>query len=166
MIEAWKDIPRWNGLYQVSNLGRVKRIERTIKGKGSVNRILPEGIIQPINGKNGHLYIRVIINNKAHRDSINRLVSELFPVKENQCVPYNQIKKNKLTRYKKAEIVEAWVNNPNLNFQSLTNRFGIDGSRISALISNIWFFKQETVSTERITLPSSMDDEIELGKTA
>lgn len=28
MIEIWKDIPEWEGLYQVSNLGRIKSVKR------------------------------------------------------------------------------------------------------------------------------------------
>ena len=26
MVETWKDIPNYEGLYQVSNLGRIKRV--------------------------------------------------------------------------------------------------------------------------------------------
>ena len=31
--EIWKDIPNYKGLYQISNLGRVKSLERFRKGK-------------------------------------------------------------------------------------------------------------------------------------
>lgn len=31
MIEEWKDIKGYEGLYQVSNLGRVKRHDRILK---------------------------------------------------------------------------------------------------------------------------------------
>jgi len=33
MAEVWKDIKGYEGLYQVSNLGRVKSLERTITRK-------------------------------------------------------------------------------------------------------------------------------------
>jgi hypothetical protein len=32
--EIWKDVVNYEGLYQVSNLGRVKSIERNGTGKG------------------------------------------------------------------------------------------------------------------------------------
>lgn len=28
MKEIWKDIPEWEGLYQISNLGRIKSVKR------------------------------------------------------------------------------------------------------------------------------------------
>ena len=31
--EVWKDIPDYEGLYQISNLGRVKALSKTIKGR-------------------------------------------------------------------------------------------------------------------------------------
>lgn len=31
MIEIWKDIPQFEGLYQVSNMGRVRSLSRTVK---------------------------------------------------------------------------------------------------------------------------------------
>ena len=30
--EEWKDIPGYEGLYQASNLGRIKSIDRYVKG--------------------------------------------------------------------------------------------------------------------------------------
>lgn len=41
MTEIWKDIEGYEGLYQVSNFGRVKSLERRVKGKfpGTTQRI-------------------------------------------------------------------------------------------------------------------------------
>lgn len=33
MKEIWKDIPDYEGLYQVSNLGNVKNVERSFSNK-------------------------------------------------------------------------------------------------------------------------------------
>lgn len=30
MIEIWKDIPRFEGLYQVSNIGNIRSVERIV----------------------------------------------------------------------------------------------------------------------------------------
>jgi hypothetical protein len=43
MQEIWKDIPNYEGFYQVSNLGRVKSLAREILGKR--NRKVKEKII-------------------------------------------------------------------------------------------------------------------------
>ena len=41
--EIWKDIPYYDGLYQVSNLGRVRSLDRTVKSS--------YGAVQNIKGK-------------------------------------------------------------------------------------------------------------------
>ena len=46
--EIWKDIPEFEGLYQVSNLGRVKSLERTIitsNGKNCCRKMTKEDVI-------------------------------------------------------------------------------------------------------------------------
>ena len=69
--EVWKDIPGWEGIYQISNFGRVKAIARTVKdGRGSMHyvktRIIKQHKSGPTrsylgfgshrNGKSGRLY--------------------------------------------------------------------------------------------------------------
>ena len=37
--EVWKDVKNYEGIYQVSNLGRVKSLDRVLKGRwGKTNR--------------------------------------------------------------------------------------------------------------------------------
>ena len=64
--ELWKDIPNFDGLYQVSNLGRV----RSFKGKQT-------RILQP-SAVNGYLGVSLYLNNKFKRLYIHRLVAEAF----------------------------------------------------------------------------------------
>lgn len=74
--EIWKDVKGFEGLYQVSNIGRVKGLERVVSGKLGSIRTLPEKILEPIK-KDG--YLRVALQNngrKAYR--IHRLVCEAF----------------------------------------------------------------------------------------
>lgn len=33
MEEIWKDVVGWEGIYKVSNLGRVRSLDRHVKGK-------------------------------------------------------------------------------------------------------------------------------------
>lgn len=66
MTEIWRDIKDYEGLYQISNLGKVKSL---------INNI----ILQPlIKGKG---YFRVILhkNNEIRNYVIHRLVAETFP---------------------------------------------------------------------------------------
>ena len=49
--EIWKDIPNYEGIYQASNLGRIKSLER-IDAIG--NRLLKEKILKPRLNNNGY----------------------------------------------------------------------------------------------------------------
>lgn len=72
MKEIWKDIEEYEGFYQISTLGRVKRV--------ATGRILK-------NGKNrgGYLYVDLCKNGKRKNHKIHRLVAKAFiPNPENK----------------------------------------------------------------------------------
>jgi hypothetical protein len=83
-MEVWKDIEEFKGLYQVSNLARVKSVER-LRSNGNGLQLQPEKIkdiqIQP----NGYYYVNLYMNNKNHTRRIHRLVAQAFiPNKESK----------------------------------------------------------------------------------
>jgi hypothetical protein len=46
--EIWRDIPEYEGLYQASSLGRIKRLKSIAQGKkGRGRRIVEERIVEP-----------------------------------------------------------------------------------------------------------------------
>ena len=49
--EVWKDIPNYEGLYQVSNLGRVKMMSRVVMANKSKRKISEHIIKQTKNPK-------------------------------------------------------------------------------------------------------------------
>lgn len=89
-IEIWKDIEDFEGLYQVSNFGRVKSIERVVEyscknhqngGKHTVEcKILKEST-----DKKGYKRISLYKNNKSYPKFVHRLVAQAFiPNPENK----------------------------------------------------------------------------------
>ena len=46
-MEEWKIIDGYDGQYMVSNLGRVKSLERWVRSKPGVHRIKKEQILKP-----------------------------------------------------------------------------------------------------------------------
>jgi len=76
--EQWRDVPGWEGLYQVSDLGRVRSLQRTIVySNGDTHTVL--GRVRKPNG-NGHGYLTVSLyrRNSEVRRYIHRLVLEAF----------------------------------------------------------------------------------------
>lgn len=57
-METWKDIPGYEGFYQVSDMGRVKSLSRTIAGKSNSTHKLRGRILIPKKyNKYGHLAV-------------------------------------------------------------------------------------------------------------
>lgn len=87
MKEIWKAIKDYEGKYEVSNLGRVKSLER----KSRLNRKIKERILAPREHTGG--YLRVQLSRKDFY--IHRLVAETFiPNPENKS-QVNHIDGNK-----------------------------------------------------------------------
>ena len=62
-METWKDIPGFEGVYQVSDLGRVKSLERKLTAGPGV-RILPESILKPMVDRYGYLCVNLYKDRK------------------------------------------------------------------------------------------------------
>ena len=75
--ELWKNIWGFTGYYQVSNMGRVRGVERLVKHK-SGRRMAPARLLKP--GKNEFGYVIVLLSkqNKAKCMRVSRLVAKAF----------------------------------------------------------------------------------------
>ena len=73
MKEVWKDIPNYEGLYQVSNLGRVKSFRKSTKFGSQ-----PEYILKPNLANNGYMQVTLYNNAKRHKFLVHRLVAIVF----------------------------------------------------------------------------------------
>lgn len=69
MKENWRDIKGFEGLYQISNLGRVKSLNYAKSRK--------EGFIKPIKNKDGYLIVK-LYSDKCYTKLVHRLVAENF----------------------------------------------------------------------------------------
>lgn len=78
MKEEWKDIKEFEGLYQVSNTGKVKSLDRTVIRKDGVIANYKECILKGRVMRNGYLAIFLSKNGKYKSYYIHRLVAEAF----------------------------------------------------------------------------------------
>jgi NUMOD4 motif/HNH endonuclease len=78
-IEIWKDIAGYEGLYQVSNLGRVKSLARAIRNTFKSTRQLPERILKPATHTRGYLYVNLTTGARNYKHCyVHRLVGIAF----------------------------------------------------------------------------------------
>lgn len=81
--EVWKDIKGYEGLYQVSSLGRIKSLERITKGR--IRYYKKEKILKNHIGQDGYFKTYLYKLGKVKTCRINRLVAETFiPNPENK----------------------------------------------------------------------------------
>jgi hypothetical protein len=106
-IEQFKDIPDYEGLYQVSDLGRIKSLERRVFALNK-NCIYKPIIIKSFVTKRGYFEVRLCTNNTSKAKKIHRLLAESFIPNPNQKPQVNHIDANRLNN--KISNLE-WVNN-------------------------------------------------------
>jgi hypothetical protein len=73
MNEEWKDIKGYEGLYQVSNLGRVKSLDRVSNGQPKRGQIL-----KPFKSSFRYLAVEVSRNAVTKSVPVHRLVAQAF----------------------------------------------------------------------------------------
>lgn len=80
IAEIWKDIQGYEGLYQVSNLGRVKSLGRFIESrlKGVDKVWKAERILKTCKRTNGYIGVGLRKNGKGKNFNIHRLVAIAF----------------------------------------------------------------------------------------
>lgn len=93
-MEVWKDIKGYEGLYQVSNLGRVKTLQRVAgTGKGYLRS---EKILNGEKIWSGYLRVSLHKDGKYRRFMRHRLVLETFsPMEGMERLQVNHIDENK-----------------------------------------------------------------------
>ena len=94
MKELWRDIKGYKGYYQVSNLGRIKSLERKCKtSKGE--RTVPEKIKKLGNDKNKYKIITLYKQGTNKTFKVHRLVAEAFIPNVNNLSQVNHKDENK-----------------------------------------------------------------------
>lgn len=77
LVEVWKDIKGYEGLYQVSNLGRIKSLSREVRSCGKFIRRKKERILKNFNVV-GYKYISLSKNSKDKTTRVHALVWDAF----------------------------------------------------------------------------------------
>lgn len=137
--EEWKDIPGYEGSYQISNMGRVKALSRIVKyngiGKGGGTHNYPERILKNMIIQ-GYEKISLTKNNKPKGEFVHRLVAEAFCEKTPGAYFVNHINGIKTDNvYTNLEWVTSSQNVRHALMTGLSNPYGENNCR--AKITNI-----------------------------
>lgn len=121
LMENWKDIEGYEGLYQVSDCGNVKSLERDVYSQcGTITRRTKEKILVPILDRDGYMRVNLHKNGKMKVMSIHRLVAMAFLPN-----PENKPQVNHIDEVKTNNAVDnlEWCNHEyNINYGTRTER--------------------------------------------
>jgi hypothetical protein len=110
--EIWKDIPNYEGLYQVSNLGRVKALERVFTRKDGIEIRRNERIVNQT--LNTYYYVQLRKDRKNIHFAVHRLVCMAFYPNPNNYPCVNHKDENKLNN--NVDNLEWCTQKYNLNY--------------------------------------------------
>lgn len=77
-MEIFKDVPGYEGMYQVSNLGKVKSLERLVLYKDGRSKLIKEREIKSNLDKYGYYKVRLSFKSKAKNFFVHQLVAMAF----------------------------------------------------------------------------------------
>jgi len=130
MVEIWKDVVGYEGLYQVSNLGRVKSLDKTVKSaiKNNNERFIPGIIMSFTQDKDGYFRIGLTKNKKKKIIPVHRIICSAFienPENKPQVNHIDGIKNNNiLSNLEWATLSENRVHSYATGLQTGINRRG------------------------------------------
>ena len=76
--EIWKPIEGYEGLYEVSNLGRIRSLDRLDVYKGKYKRYFKGKMLNPTFYRGGYLQVQLSKNGKVKVCKLHRLVAQTF----------------------------------------------------------------------------------------
>lgn len=124
-VELWKDITGFEGWYQVSSLGRVKRLKKVHCNHGKRNIVEREYLLRQAIDHKG--YFVVTVSNGVERKAckVHRLVAEAFlpnPNKKMQVDHINRIRTDNMVE--NLRWATSKENARNSNHQTMIDAFG------------------------------------------
>lgn len=76
--EIWKDIPNYEGLYQASNLGKIKSLTRIVNRRGNTTRTVFEKILITMSDGKGYRLVNLNKLGVTKMYTIHRLILSTF----------------------------------------------------------------------------------------
>ena len=97
--EIWKDIEGYEGLYEVSNFGNVRSVDRIVTCSNGKKRLRKGRILKPAKQKNGYLFCILYKNSKPKLCKVHRLVAAAFIPNPDKLPEVNHKDENKANNF-------------------------------------------------------------------
>lgn len=136
-MEIWKKVVGYEGIYEVSNMGRIKRLQKLVEtvskdmreggraqGEYKHSRLLPDRILKGIYSDKGYLTVGLTKDGKSKKVKIHRVVAIAFIVNPENKPEVNHLDGNKQNnRLDNLEWVTGEENVKHAIEMGLTNKF-------------------------------------------
>lgn len=100
MKEIWRDVPNFEGLYQISNYGNIKSLDKYVNsGIKNNKKVKRKGRILKQYNKQGYLQISLTKNHKRYYFKTHRLVASAFIENPNNLPQVNHKDENALNNH-------------------------------------------------------------------
>ena len=140
--EIWKDIPNYEGYYQVSNLGNVKSLSRIVKNGLGTRTVCGKILKNLVNTTNGYLVVNLSKIGLVKTKQIHQLVAEAFlnhSQKGHKLVVNHKNFNRQDNRLENLEIVTQRENANLKRFKSSSEYVGVNWyKRLNKWVAKIW----------------------------
>ena len=127
--EIWEDIEGYEGLYQVSNLGRIKALQR-YRRAGNTAYIQKEHFMTQYDNTSGYKYVRLNIGSDKRMFFVHRLVANAFIANPMSLPEVNH--KNEIKTDNRAENLEWCTKIYNQNYGTKKIRTQITRKKLNS----------------------------------
>lgn len=144
MTEIWKDVKGFEGLYRVSNTGKVLSLPRN----GTNGSIRKQSI-----DKDGYKQIILFKDNKKYYKRVHRLVAEAFIPNLKEKPEINHLNNNR--KDNRVENLEWCTNKENLEYSHKQKRQRINAKPIKAInkdLNLVLYFKSEREASRFLSI--------------
>ena len=142
MEEIWKDIQGYEGLYRVSNLGRVKSFHKA-----------KEHILSPGKDKDGYFQVQLYKNGINKMRKVHRLVAQAFISNPNNLPQINHKDENKQNN--NVDNLEWCTNEYNHNYGTRNERAAKSCSKKIILINTGEIFESTREASKKYNVHNS-----------